>query len=173
MPKALDLTNQRFGKLLALEKAPSRSGKTYWKCQCDCGTIKEVQTGHLQSGAIKSCGCNAPQNKKRNYPVIAFRQRVKIALVEAFGHQCACCGLKDSVVLYDFHHIDPKTKSFGIANASTTRSKQAYLDEAKKCIMLCANCHRKIENSLISMEDITPIAVNEEIYFKTLEDLLQ
>lgn len=173
MPKALDLTNQRFGKLVALEKAPSKSGKTYWKCQCDCGTIKEVQTGHLKNGTIQSCGCNAHQIKVRTEPVIAFRQRIKIALVEAFGHKCACCGLEDSVVLYDFHHINPEIKSFGIANASTTRSKQAYLDEAKKCIMLCANCHRRIENNLISMEDITPIAVNEQIYFQTLEDLLK
>ena len=31
MPKALDLTDQRFGRLIALEKAPSRNKKTYWK----------------------------------------------------------------------------------------------------------------------------------------------
>ena len=42
MPKALDLTGQRFGKLVALSKAPSRSGKTYWLCQCDCGNQKEI-----------------------------------------------------------------------------------------------------------------------------------
>lgn len=59
MPKALDLTNQRFGRLVALEKAPSRNKKTYWKCRCDCGKIKEIQTSHLTSGAIQSCGCLA------------------------------------------------------------------------------------------------------------------
>ena len=32
MPKSLDLTNQRFERLIALEKAPSKKGKTYWKC---------------------------------------------------------------------------------------------------------------------------------------------
>lgn len=56
MAKALDLTNQRFGKLVALSKAPSRKGNTYWLCQCDCGNVKEIQTGHLTSGATKSCG---------------------------------------------------------------------------------------------------------------------
>lgn len=173
MPKALDLTNQRFGKLLALEKAPSRSGKTYWKCRCDCGTIKEVQTGHLKSGAIQSCGCNAHWVKQKIHSVISFRRRIKIALVEAFKHKCAYCGLEDDATLYDFHHIRPETKSFGIADASTTRSKQAYLEEAKKCVMLCANCHRKIENNLISIVDLVPIAVNEEVYFQTLEELLK
>jgi hypothetical protein len=42
MPAAIDITGQKFGKLLALSKAPSRSGKTYWLCQCDCGNLKEV-----------------------------------------------------------------------------------------------------------------------------------
>ena len=57
MPKPLDLTNERFGKLVAIEKAPSRSGKTYWLCKCDCGTLKEIQTSHLTSKATQSCGC--------------------------------------------------------------------------------------------------------------------
>lgn len=94
------------------------------------------------------------------------------ALVEGFSHKCSYCGLRDAPQLYDFHHVDPSTKSFGIANSSTTRSKQAYADEAKKCIMLCANCHRRIENGLISLDDFTPILFDEEKYFKTLEDLI-
>ena len=57
MAKALDITGQRFGKLIALSKAPSRSGKTYWLCQCDCGNQKEIQTSHLVQGLIQSCGC--------------------------------------------------------------------------------------------------------------------
>ena len=32
MPKALDITNQRFGKLVAISKVPSKNGKTYWLC---------------------------------------------------------------------------------------------------------------------------------------------
>jgi len=42
MPKALDLTNKRFGKLIARQKAPSKNGKTYWLCECDCGNWKEI-----------------------------------------------------------------------------------------------------------------------------------
>ena len=58
MPKALDLTNQIFGDLKAIKKAPSRSGKTYWLCECLlCGKQKEIQTSHLTSGASRSCGC--------------------------------------------------------------------------------------------------------------------
>ena len=39
MAKLIDLTGQKFDKLLVLEKAPSRARHTYWKCQCDCGNI--------------------------------------------------------------------------------------------------------------------------------------
>ncbi len=169
MPKALDLTGQRFGKLVALQKAQSKNGKTYWLCQCDCGKQKEVQTCHLMDGSITSCGCNI--GRMKDSPTIAFRKRIKIALVEAFGGKCAGCGLVDNPILYDFHHLIPETKEFGIGNSTTTRSRQAYLDEAKKCVLLCANCNCKIENNLISTDDLTIVPIDEIKYWTTLDKL--
>lgn len=167
MPKAIDITNQKFGKLTAIKKAESRGGKTYWLCKCECGNEKEVQTSHLRNGSIQSCG-----HCKKSHTVVTFRRRIKIALVEANGHKCACCGLVDHPSLYDFHHINPEQKSFGLSNASTTRAKSAYAQEAKKCVMLCSNCHRRIENNLITLDDLDLTPFNEEIYYKTLEDLI-
>lgn len=62
--KRLDLTNQRFGNLVALEIAPpfiKPSGKkvSAWKCQCDCGNIVNVRTENLRNGHTTSCGCAA------------------------------------------------------------------------------------------------------------------
>jgi len=54
---SLNITGKRFGKLVAISKAPSKNGKTYWLCQCDCGNQKEIQTNHLIEGTTKSCGC--------------------------------------------------------------------------------------------------------------------
>ena len=48
-----NITNQRFGKLVALEYL----GNSKWKCQCDCGSITTVKTAHLISGHTMSCGC--------------------------------------------------------------------------------------------------------------------
>lgn len=42
MPKALDITNERFGSLIAIKKVASKNGKTYWLCKCDCGGEIEV-----------------------------------------------------------------------------------------------------------------------------------
>ena len=170
MPKAIDITNQKFGKLTAIQKTESRNGKTYWLCKCECGNEKEVQTSHLRNGSIQSCGkCKKSSGQK----VIAFRQRIKIALVEANGHKCAYCGLVDNPILYDFHHLNPKEKEFGLSNNSTTHSKATYAEEAKKCVMLCSNCHRRIENGLISVEDLNIVPFDENIYYQTIEDLIK
>ena len=48
-----DITNQRFGKLIALEYL----GESKWECQCDCGSKCIVTTSHLRSGHTTSCGC--------------------------------------------------------------------------------------------------------------------
>ena len=54
-----DITNQRFGKLIAISRTDkSTSGEGYyWTCECDCGNIIEVPVSSLTSGETKSCGC--------------------------------------------------------------------------------------------------------------------
>lgn len=57
--KITDLTGQKFNRLTVLgqDKEKSKPGKAYWKCQCDCGTIKSVRGDMLKNGNTKSCGC--------------------------------------------------------------------------------------------------------------------
>lgn len=56
--KIKDLTNQRFGKLVALSPTDRRSGTSViWKCQCDCGNICYVASNSLSRGDVQSCGC--------------------------------------------------------------------------------------------------------------------
>lgn len=56
-----DLTGKRFGRWLVLGEGNHRYwGKyriLYWKCQCDCGTIKDVHGQTLKNGESTSCGC--------------------------------------------------------------------------------------------------------------------
>ena len=53
----LNLTNQRFGKLIALEKVKSSGNGTIWNCICYCGNYKQVLSSYLLNGNVKSCGC--------------------------------------------------------------------------------------------------------------------
>jgi len=61
-----DLTGQKFGRLLVLEKDEEKmkqrklEGKnnvTYWNCKCDCDNKISISTGALKSGHTRSCGC--------------------------------------------------------------------------------------------------------------------
>ena len=65
--KIKDLTNQKFGKLLALECisfTENTQGHAMWRCKCDCGNETIVSSTHLQTGHTKSCGCLSKQKIK-------------------------------------------------------------------------------------------------------------
>ena len=56
----IDLTGKKFGRWTVIEldqeyNLPNHS--IYWKCQCDCGTIRPVMGQNLRNGISKSCGC--------------------------------------------------------------------------------------------------------------------
>jgi len=60
MGRFIDLTGQRFGRLVVRE-LKERKLPFYWVCDCDCGGINIVQGGHLKNGNVKSCGCIAKE----------------------------------------------------------------------------------------------------------------
>ena len=56
--RRVDLTGNRFGKLVAIAFSKSNGkGTTLWRCKCDCGNEIEVSYNNLKSGNTKSCGC--------------------------------------------------------------------------------------------------------------------
>lgn len=58
MANYIDLTGQRFGKLVAIKHIGyNNKHLTLWLCQCDCGNTTKVTTSDLRSGHSKSCGC--------------------------------------------------------------------------------------------------------------------
>jgi len=73
--------------------------------------------------------------------VMRRRDEKKKLLVESFGDKCHDCGGTFPHCCYDFHHIDPSTKAFEIA-PRLDGNLDTIMKEAKKCVMLCSNCHR-------------------------------
>lgn len=61
MPAAIDLTEQRFGRLIAksvVKKERSEGGyRRLWKCLCDCGEFSIATSTDLKNGKHQSCGC--------------------------------------------------------------------------------------------------------------------
>lgn len=58
MPKRVDLTGMRFGRLVATKQnGKSAAGSIKWDCSCDCGALVTVASNSLRTGNTTSCGC--------------------------------------------------------------------------------------------------------------------
>lgn len=55
--KKLELTGQRYGKFTVLGPADNIGSHTAWRCRCDCGGERVVETKYLRNGHVTSCGC--------------------------------------------------------------------------------------------------------------------
>lgn len=53
----LNITNQRFGRLVATKYMDKKNTNARWLCQCDCGNESVVYTNNLRRGLTRSCGC--------------------------------------------------------------------------------------------------------------------
>lgn len=58
-----DITNQRFGKLVALYRLPEVG--SFWMCRCDCGKEIKVKLPNLLRGVTQSCGCTPKHTTRR------------------------------------------------------------------------------------------------------------
>lgn len=83
------------------------------------------------------------ENLRKNK--IAFVRRVK----RRFG--CRICKYKKCLNALEFHHLNSATKKMTITKA-TQNSKTFLKNEIRKCILVCANCHREIHEGLINVE---------------------
>lgn len=77
--------------------------------------------------------------------VSARRRRVKRLLVEEAGGCCAICGYDRHPGALEFHHLDPAAKAFELSLRGETRRIDELRTEARKCVLLCANCHAEVE----------------------------
>ncbi len=81
------------------------------------------------------------------------RLRLKKKLVELRGGKCQICGYSRCLTALDFHHVDATSKEFELSQRGLTRSWDKILVEAKKCILVCANCHREIHAGIIDLQN--------------------
>jgi hypothetical protein len=68
-----------------------------------------------------------------------------IDLKQKYGGKCSLCGYNRCLTSLHFHHLDPSEKEAKVAVLLNNGSKKQALAEAKKCILVCSNCHGEIE----------------------------
>lgn len=100
MSKMNDLTNQRFGKLVAIEPRGRKNKKIAWFCQCDCGNTSVVASDKLRNGHTQSCGCLIKQKGHERLIDLTGKKYGRWTVVEKHGKntrdiiwKCICdCG---------------------------------------------------------------------------------
>ncbi len=80
------------------------------------------------------------------------RRRIKRILVEEAGGCCAACGYNRLPAALHFHHLDATEKSFGLASRGLSRGIERAREEARKCVLLCGNCHAEVEGGVRVLE---------------------
>lgn len=65
---------------------------------------------------------------------------------------CALCPENQAVAL-DFHHVNPDEKEMSISELVKSGSRKRIDAEILKCVILCANCHRKLHAGLLEIPD--------------------
>lgn len=62
------------------------------------------------------------------------------------GGRCTICGYDRCAAGFDFHHVEIWIKDFTISQKMT--SWEVIEPELKKCVLLCARCHREVHDGL-------------------------
>lgn len=97
---------------------------------------------------------NATKKKTNGQAVSDYRRNRKLNLIVACGNKCCICGYSKAVSALEFHHIDPSKKEFGIATNGTCHDIKKDIAEIRKCVLVCANCHREIHEGMFSVDEL-------------------
>lgn len=135
MPKAVDLSGQRFGRLTAIERS---SGST-WRCLCDCGNEHFVASSVLRNGSVKSCGCLRRElaRDRRKSVDLSGRRFGKLTVLHQLDreefrgkgkfYRCLCdCGRESEVSAHSL--LTGNTKSCGCGNGYGHRRKKLFAE---------------------------------------------
>lgn len=148
-------THLKNGKILRCpqcrEKNRTRKNRTqkrYPEKKCEiCG--KSFIPNNIVRKYCYDCS-PAGSRRTRGSAITAIRRAIKKQLVSYKGGKCERCGYDRSINALQFHHLNPREKDFDLSvkyNSGCYDMKTFY-KEVDKCILVCANCHAEIHESL-------------------------
>jgi len=80
-----------------------------------------------------------------------WRKRSISRLKKAFDSKCGICFYDKCEKALEFHHLSPNDKDFTISSWRKISKWSILVEEAKKCVLLCANCHREVHSNITSI----------------------
>lgn len=122
-------------------------GKSYRDITNITGFSSSLVSYYLTPGEKEK---NIRRNRNR-------RNDMSASLRKLHGDQCCLCGYSKCLEALEFHHLIPVQKSFEIAGAIAGQCKKHFeeiVNESKKCILVCSNCHREIHANKIDTKNM-------------------
>lgn len=116
----------------------------------------------MLKSVLKVCSRHGltPQTKKKDgyyrcrkcsvEHVATRRKKVKQQIIEEFGGKCKVCGYNKSHYALEFHHLDPDQKEAEVVQLACLGIDRMR-EEAKKCVLLCSNCHREVHGGVTAL----------------------
>lgn len=167
MSASKDLTNKRFGRLMALSRKAPVKGKTTWLCKCDCGNHHIRTTNNLQrsGGRIQSCGCyqhelrqkiaqNSKDNLQKTVVRALFRDYIRSAKHRNFEFEllsknfsamimgiCHYCGQEPSRELKAYSNRTKIWTFAGIKVNGVDRKNPQKGYTQENCVTACTTCN--------------------------------
>lgn len=95
MARYKDITGERYGKLVAVERVENNNHReSMWKCRCDCGNETIVRLKALRSGDTRSCGClHERQLKGMRFGRLTVVKKAGVSSNRHTVWECKCdCG---------------------------------------------------------------------------------
>lgn len=120
--RRVDITGQRFGRLVALHPTDKRSGGSIvWHCQCDCGNTSDVSARALMHDGTESCGCLRKETAKSaltrrgKVPGVSYSKHLGTYIIRKnHGTKCYYIGrrknLEEAIALRDTVNQVPDEK---------------------------------------------------------------
>jgi len=161
MPAALNLLNQKFGKLTVISRLPDKGkyGQIRWQCLCECGNVTAWNAGNLIYAFKKAshkltCGCRRKEKrsnetylntrynaykqgaKKRNL-IFALTRKQFYFLVQ---QDCYWCGKKPK--LPSSNCAWTLNQGIPIAANGIDRYDNQFGYESTNCVPCCEQCNR-------------------------------
>lgn len=118
--------------------------------QCRCKPCQRIKSKDWYSNNKERQKANAMRNARITRKAFSEWKR---------SLSCSVCSESFHACL-DFHHLGDKDSEISklICNVGIDR----VVEELNKCVVLCANCHRKVHAGVLSIADIPPIVVTKE-----------
>ena len=129
------------------------NGKSAYCISCD----KERKKAYLQTEKGREASRKRQEKHRQNNPESVKKATIrnrkkKQDLVDNYKSTgCCICGYNRCLQALDLHHMNPLVKEDTVSNLIFSSGIERLEEEVKKCVVLCANCHREHHAGLLQI----------------------